>query len=63
MKTFALTIATIALLSGNAFAAKEHCVTRVVTSNDNSLQGLSTVCSGIRGQTDGFFGNDCGRKK
>ena len=45
MKTL-IPLAALALMIGAmpAIAAKEHCVTRNVTSNDNSLQGLSTVC-------------------
>lgn len=47
MKKLFLTLTAIALLAGPAFAGKGHDVRRFVISNDNSLQGLSTVNSGI----------------
>lgn len=53
MKTL-LTLATLALLSTNAFAGKEHCVTRNVIANYVNGSGLSTVCSA----TDSKFVDD-----
>ena len=46
MKRSLIIVLSSLMLAGiaNAGTVKEHCVTRNVTSNDNSLQGLSKVC-------------------
>lgn len=62
MKTMFVTIAALAFLTGSAVAATEHCVTRNVTSNDNSKQGLSTVCDSAGGTFSGHK-RDCETKK
>lgn len=65
MKKLPIALVSLALLSTAAFAgtAKEHCVTRNVTSNDNSLQGISTVCTTAGGIDDAVKKDDCETKR
>ena len=51
MKTIVLMLATLAFLSGNAYAGKETCVTRVLNTNYNSgMEGqVSIACTDASG--------------